>query len=105
MQKPGSVKQKGAHLPNACQYRMKSFVTANSLELERGFMIQKNSWKLGVCLTVGLTLLSCAHNRQAKAPTASETAPAATTDAGITDNEIRDVVNRVAHHQLRPLKD
>jgi rhamnogalacturonyl hydrolase YesR len=68
-------------------------------------MIRNNSWKLGICLTLGLILWGCAHNGQVKAPTASETAPAAITDTGITDNEIRDVVNRVAHHQLRALRD
>ena len=70
--------------------------------------MQKDSWKLGVCLTMGLTLLSCARNNQVKAPVATETAPAATTAAtggDITDGEIRDIMNRVAHHQLRALKD
>jgi rhamnogalacturonyl hydrolase YesR len=40
-----------------------------------------------------------------KVPTAGATAPTAVSDAGISDDEIRDVVNRVAHHQLRSLKD
>lgn len=63
-------------------------------------MTQKNLWKLNLCLALGLALFGCAHNEHAKTPVAGQAAP-----VGITDNEIRDVVSRVARHQLHPLKD
>ena len=63
-------------------------------------MPQKTIVKLSLCAISAFALLSCAHTDHAKAP-----APTPAPSVSIADDEIRDVVNRVARHQLHPLKD
>jgi unsaturated rhamnogalacturonyl hydrolase len=65
----------------------------------RASMQQKKFSKLSTGLILGLLLAGCTHDTHVQLP-ANATAP-----VSITDDEIRDVVNRVAHHQLHPLKD
>ena len=63
-------------------------------------MPQKTIVKLSLCVISAFALLSCAHMDHAKA-----TAPTPAPSVSIADDEIRDVVNRVARHQIHPLKD
>jgi len=61
-------------------------------------MLRRTFLNLSFGLGLGVLLLGCMHNNHA--PAANQVAP-----VSISDDEIRDVVNRVAHHQIQPLKD
>src|SRR5260370_4318917 len=85
-------------------YTIESFVCGNFSKAEiskgvRASMQHKKFSKLSISLILGLLLVGCTHNTHVQLP-ANSTAP-----VSITNDEIRDVVNRVAHHQLHPLTD
>src|SRR5260370_4653519 len=88
----------------AGQYTIENFVCGTfqrmkfQKECARAMQHKKFS-KLSISLILGLLLVGCTDNTHVQLP-ANSTAP-----VSITDDEIRDVLNRVAHHQLHPLKD